>query len=410
MNMTAEEVRFDSDAPEAELASTAVSPPELDLFALIALLVRNVRFILGVTAICFLFTLINVLRAKPLFASTAVVVVPQGNSAAASLSARLQLNTADMLGGGYELYADMLLSRTVAFRIIGDFNLVKIYGAKNMQAAALSLGAATKVDTQPEGIIRVTVQDTDPNRAAAIANDYMRQLEVLNSHLVISSIGQERLFLERELVQEKDRLADAEVALAQVQEHTSGLSPESQATAALDALTSTRAQLRADQVRLDSLRTGATEQNPEVIRLRSEIAGLQGQLQTLQSGSTSTITGTPTREVPQQELEYTRRLREVKFHESLFNLLEGQYESAKQQEAKSPTIIQVLDEAIPAKHKSWPPRTVDCLVSIAFGFVLGLILVTVRAFFGGYFKNPRNAAKLHQLQELLRRQVPLRRA
>ncbi len=410
LSMIAKEIQ--DDIAEQALRSAPTSPPELDLFALIALLVRNARFILGVTAFCLLVTLVQVLRAKPLFASTAVVVVPQGNSAATTLSAQLQrqFSTSDMLGGNYELYADMLLSRTVAYRILQDFNLVKVYGSKDLQEAGRKLTGVTKVDTQPEGIIRVTVQDTDPNRAADIANDYIHQLEVLNSQLVISAVGQERLFLEREMVQEKDRLADAEVALAQVQEHTSGLNPESQATAALDALTTTRAQLRADQVRLGALLTGATEQNPEAIRLHSEIASLQAQVQALQSGSASAANGLPTSKVPRQELEYTRRLREVKFHESLFNLLEGQYESAKQQEAKSPTIIQVLDKAIPATHKSWPPRTIDCLMSIAFGFVIGLVLVTFKAFFRGYFGNPRNAEKLRQLKDLLKRQLRFARA
>jgi tyrosine-protein kinase Etk/Wzc len=404
--MRAEIIQDDMTAlPESSsLQPSPVAPPELDLFAFIALIVRNLRFILGLSAICFLGTLVYVLRVKPLFTSTATAVVPQGNSAAASLSARLQINTADMLGGGYELYADMLQSRTIGYRIVDRFHLVDVYGQKNVGMAAEVLKKRTKVETEAEGLLRVTVEDTDPSRASDLANAYMTELSVINSELVTTTAGQQRLFYERELVAEKNRLADAEVALAQVQEHTRGLPPESQAAAALTALTTTRAQLRADQIRLAALLTGATEQNPEVVRLRSQIAGLEGQVASLQSGSGSGASDTPTSKVPEQELEYTRRLRDVKFHETLFNLLETQYEQARQQEAKTPTIIQVLDKAIPATQKAWPSRKLYCLEAIVAGGVIGLLLVSFKALAAGYFAHPRNASKMRQLREMIRSQ------
>ena len=98
------------------------------------------------------------------------------------------------------------------------------------------------------------------------------------------------------------------MALKQVQESTSAVPPEAAASAGLSALQSTRAQLRAAQIQLAALLTAETEQNPEVVRLRSQIAGLAGQLNTLQKGEDSALNGTPMARVPAQTLEYTRRL------------------------------------------------------------------------------------------------------
>jgi len=138
------------------------------------------------------------------------------------------------------------------------------------------------------------------------------------------------------------------------------------------------------------------------VRTRTEIAGLNAQLDSLQSGTVSTENGVPTRKLPQQELEFTRRQREVLFHETLFDLLAKQFEAAKQQEAKTPSIVQVLDPAVPSLHKAWPPRTYYCILGAIAGFLVGIVLVALRGFVTSYVRNPRNEHKLHELKAIFR--------
>jgi tyrosine-protein kinase Etk/Wzc len=391
-----------NNPPVADAQPEDVSPVragELDLFALVLILVRHLRFILGCGLVAFLVMVVMMLNAKPRYAATAVMIVPQGNITASSIQSQIAANTLDLLGGGFELYADILKSRTVADRLIKNHDLMTVYGTKTMGDAEYVLAEMTKVQTSREGMLRVTTQDGDAQRAADLANDYLRQLDMLNSSLVLTSVSQERAYLEREMIKEKDALADAEVALQQVQEKTSsGLAPDAIATAGLTALVTTRAQLRADQIQLAALLTGETDANPEVIRLRSEIAGLTRQVETLQNGADSTINGLSTSKVPAAALEYTRRKREVTFHESLFGLLEKQFDAAKSQEAKTPSIVEVLDPAVPAQHKAWPPRTYYCLMALIVGTVLGVVLVLLKALVMGYARAPQNQPKLQQMK------------
>jgi tyrosine-protein kinase Etk/Wzc len=375
---------------------------ELDLFGLALILIRNAWFIVGCGAIFFIVTAAVLTHAKPRFASTAVMIVPQGNVTSGVLQAQLSLTTADLIGGGYEIYGDILESRTVADHIISDYNLKSVYKTPKLENAEAVLAALTKVKTEREGLISVTVQDTDPQRAADLANDYLHQLDLLNGQLVLTSIGQQRAYLEREMVKEKDALANSEVALKEVEESGSGLTPDAVAKSGLNALDNTRAQLRAEQIKLASLLTSETDANPEVVRTRSEIAGLNVQLNSLQSGSVSTENGVPIRQMPQQELEYTRREREVLFHETLFDLLAKQFEEAKQQEARTPSIVQVLDPAVPSSHKAWPPRTYYCGLATIAGVLVGIFLVALRSFASAYIGNPRNAEKLLILKASLR--------
>jgi uncharacterized protein involved in exopolysaccharide biosynthesis len=391
---------------EAGRVSTP-SPPaphalELDLFGFAAMLLRHLRFILGCGLVFFLVTVANMLHTKPRFASTATMIVPQGNIAGKDMTQQISLSTLDLLGGGYELYSDIILSRTVADRLIRDYDLKKVYGTNSDEVAEAILGGLTKVQTAPEGMIRVTVQDTNPQRAADLANDYLRQLDMLNGQLVLTSIGEQRTYLEREMVKEKNALEDAEVSLKEVEESGSGVEPGALATAGLSALESTRAQLRAAQIHLASLLVSETDANPEVVRTRSEIAGLNAQLNQLQSGSVSTENGVPTRKVPEQVLEFTRRQREVLFHETLFDLLAKQFEAAKQQESKTPSIVQVLDPAVPSLHKAWPPRTYYCLLAAISGILVGIVLVALHGFATSYMRNPYNEAKLNELKSIFR--------
>jgi tyrosine-protein kinase Etk/Wzc len=381
---------------------------ELDLFGFAALLLRHVYFIGGCGLLAGLITAGIMLHAKPRFAATAVMIVPQGNITSGALQEQISRSTMDLLGGGYELYGDIILSRTVADRLIKDFDLKKVYGVSRDETAEAILGSLTKVQTEREGLIRVTVQDVSPQRAADLANDYLHQLDLLNGQLVLTSVGEQRVYVEREMTKEKNALEDAEVAVKKTGESGNGLPPEAMANAGLNALETTRVQLRAAEIRLASLLVSETDANPEVVRTRSEIAGLKSQLNSLQSGTPSVENGVPTRQVPAQELEYTRLRREVLFHETLFDLLAKQFEEAKQQEARTPSIVQVLDPAVATTHKAWPPRTYYCLLATVSGFLAGILLVAFRGFLSSYMSNPYNAAKLHELVDIFRK--PLRKS
>jgi tyrosine-protein kinase Etk/Wzc len=82
-------------------------------------------------------------------------------------------------------------------------------------------------------------------------------------------------------------------------------------------------------VRLAALAQTATEQNPAVVRLRSEIQSLQTQLAQMESGTSKANThGIPTSQVPGLEPEDIRKEREVKYHEALFSIIAKQYEDS----------------------------------------------------------------------------------
>jgi tyrosine-protein kinase Etk/Wzc len=393
--------------PEQTVAGIAMDNPsptyvskrgELDLF-LLALVIKRKSRRTRLTALAgLLFVVIALFFIKPRYSATSALLVPQPSGSASSLALKLAMGGLDLGGGTSEVYQDILESRTVADRLIEQYHLKGIYKAKYQLAAEKELASRTKIVTSKEGLVRVTVQDEDPKRAADLANSYLTELDRMNEGLAITSAGQQRLYFEREMTKEKDALADAEVELKKTQEATGILIPQTQVVANLGAIEQTRAQLRVRQVQLGALLQGSTSQNPNVIRLQAEISGLEYQLQAMQSGTGSGVaTGIPTSKARERALEYIRKEREVKFHEAVFALLAKQYELAKQEEAKTVSMVEVLDHATVPERKTWPPKTLFCVLGLVGGALVGVIWTLIEAFFQTVMANPDNQKKYQAL-------------
>ena len=183
-----------------------------------------------------------------------------------------------------DLYIGLLQSEDVMDGVIRRFDLMKVYKAKRMVDARKRLKGETKIVSEKSSLINISVEDHDAKRAAAMANAYVDELHVLMSHLAVTSAAQRRIFFEQQVDQEKEKLADAEVALEKTEMKTGIIQPQGQAQAVIATIMQLRAQIAAREVELESLRTSATDQNPEVITLQSQIAGLRTQLADFEKG------------------------------------------------------------------------------------------------------------------------------
>jgi tyrosine-protein kinase Etk/Wzc len=393
------EVSTVDDVSSGAVTAGAASPrQELDLFVFGLLMRKHIRRILKFAIAGFLLMLIWMLLAKPRYAATAALLVPQNNPSASSLALKLAMGGLDMTGGGFEVYEDILESQTVASRLVAKYHLREVYKARDEASAEKQLASRTLIKSSKEGLIRITVQDEDRQRATDLANSYMTELDQLNQGLAITSAGQQRLYFERQMVKEKDELADAEVDLQRSQEKTGLVVPERQLQSNVTAVETTRAQLRVRQVELGALLQGATEQNPRVVRLKAEIGGLESQLRAMESGSGSDLaTGIPSSKVPEKSLEYIRKLREVKFHETLFELLAREYETSKQQESKTVSMIEVLDRAVVPERKAWPPRTLFVLLGFVAGGLVGIFYTIIESYMKTVMGNPENRRKYQEV-------------
>jgi tyrosine-protein kinase Etk/Wzc len=113
----------------------------------------------------------------------------------------------------------------------------------------------------------------------------------------------------------------------------------------------------------------------------------------------------PKGRVPEVGLEYVRKLRDVKYYETIFDIIARQFEVAKLDEAKEGQIIQVVDPAIVPDRKSFPKRG---LIVIGAAF-LGLLFGVLFAFAGAGFERIHRNPDAHSKLEFLRRSFTFRR-
>ena len=251
----------------------------------------------------------------------------------------------------------MLTSRTIEDNLINRFDLRKVYRSKRYQDARKKLESRSEIIATKEGLISISVTDNDPKRAAEIANAYVDELHTLNQNLAITEASQRRLFYEQQIKAEQNELSAAELALKQVQEKSGLLQPEAQGRTIIASIADLRAQVASHEVQLQTMRSYATPNNPDLKRAETELAGLRGQLAKLERSNAAAGNGNiaiPARQMPEAELEYLRRAREVKYHEALYDFLGKQLEAARIDEGQNAILVQVVDKAVEPERKSGP--------------------------------------------------------
>ncbi len=317
-----------------------------------------------------------------LYTTTTTILPPeQSQSAATALVGQIGLlsglSGADLgLKNPSDVFIAMLKSRTVQDAIINQFDLRKVYREKRYQDARKKLGERSDIFTEKEGLISVSVTDSDPNRAAEMANAYVEQLRALNQNLAVSEAAQRRLFYEQKLASEREDMAHAELALKQAEEKSGLIQPDAQGRAMIEAIANARAQVGIKEVQLQAMRTYATANNPDLKRAEQELAGLRGQLARLERSTGDAANGNPeipTQRLPQAELDYIRRARDLKYHEALYEFLNKQLEAARIDEAKEAVVVQVVDKAVPPEKRSAPHRLWIMLAATVVAFLLGCV-------------------------------------
>jgi tyrosine-protein kinase Etk/Wzc len=386
------------------------SEEKVDLWGVTLILALAWRRILAATFVALILGVAVSLGSRPTFTATATILPPQQALSTASSMMMGQLGSfagAGSLAGGLglkspsDMYIGILESRTIADHVISTCHLRELYKTKTLVDARAALKKHVTFETGKDNLIHLSVKDTDPNRASDIANSYLDQLYNLNSELAISEASQRRAFYDLRLTEERTALSNAEISLRNTQQKTGLIQLSGQAASIINSITQARAQLASREVELQSMKTFATQENPDAIRLREEISALRSNLESLENSQRAIQPGDiqlPTSQVPEAALEYERQTRELKYHETLFELLSRQAEAARLDEAKSAPIIQVVDRAVPPDKKSGPPRTLITIGCAIFGFCVACLWSLAAAALERMEQIPEQAQKLRDLR------------
>ncbi|MEZ4600796.1 MAG: Wzz/FepE/Etk N-terminal domain-containing protein [Syntrophotaleaceae bacterium] len=361
-----------------EFARPYEAEDEINLLEYLLVIVKHKKMILKSCAVAFVLACIITLLMPNIYTGTARVLPPSESKGGLSamlggMSDLAALAGVSVGGSTGELYVGMLKSRTVADAIIDQFDLMEVYDQEYRVKTYAKLEDHVQIALgKDDGIVTVSVEDKDPERAAAMANAFVEELKKVNVKINLSSAGRERLFLEERLKLVKKDLLAAEERLQNFQKENKAIKIDDQANAIIEAIAQLKGELASKEVQLGVLRSSQTEQNPEVIALKEAVAQIKAQLKKLEQSpggkGVSEDIFIATSAVPELGIQYARVLRDFKVQETLLELLTQQYEVAKINEAKNTSTIQVLDDAIVPDKKTKPKRS---LLVLAATFVVG---------------------------------------
>ena len=290
----------------------------------------------------------------PTYRAEAVLLPPTEEETGFSISTMIRgLNVPGIRvptrSGPEDVTIAILGSRRMAIALVERFELKKVYDLDGGDDAIRKLQGRSSFTLGETGTVVVRVEDSDPKRAADLANAYAEELDRFNREIRMTKGRRTRLFVEGRLKETKVDLEKAEEALRRYGEkhHTVALSLDQ--LSAVESAARLFANQAALEVQLGVTRQYASETSVEVRRVRQQL------------NEVNRVIGA----LPDLGLELARLVRTVKIQEQVFALLSAQYEEARITEARDVSTVEVLDRADPPDRRIWPRRGLLAMLGFA---------------------------------------------
>jgi len=373
-------------APETQTDFDDDDGPAIGLAELLTWIGERKGMVIGVTLAAALASLAYALWLPPIYTARSTLLPPGSQQQSGSAAALAALGSLGGLAGGLgaktpdELYVALLKGDTVQRALADRFHLLERYEAKSYEALRKTMPSYIRVASDKKsGLISIEVDDKDPKFAAELANAHTGEVTRLLGRLAVSEAQVRRVFFEQQLKETKENLIKAEQDLRSVQEKSGVIVLDKQAEALIAGAALVRAQIAERDVQLKVLRQSATAENPDVLRLTSELGALRAELSRMESsrgGTAGSTVDMPVSKIPSAAIDYVRARRELKLQETLLEGMVRQYEIAKLDEAKEGPVLQQVDVATPPDYKSKPSRAMIVLASTMVA-LLGSMFIAI---------------------------------
>jgi tyrosine-protein kinase Etk/Wzc len=240
----------------------------------------------------------------------------------------LPLGTLSRLGASQDSYnfLAILQSYTSMERLIKKFNLSEVYDITprtSIEKTMKELEDYVGFKIEDEGTITITVWDTDPRRAADMANYLIDVLNDISLRLGTKEATDNRMFVEKRYLKVLSDLKSTEDTLKKFQRKY----------------------------------------------------GIYSLQEALSGKFLSSFV--PLDKVPELTMDYIRLYRDLEIQNKILEFALPMYEQAKVDEQKEIPAVLVLDNAVPAEKKDIPKR----MLLVGASSLLVLILLTIYVFF-----------------------------
>ncbi|MEW5800970.1 MAG: Wzz/FepE/Etk N-terminal domain-containing protein [bacterium] len=321
------------------------------------------------------------------FEATATLMAleaPAGLASTVSESFRSMIDIPSLTGMGgkstTEKIINILESRTMCEEVATQLNLQAVFPqdpsvSDPWTGTIRRLKKMRTIQDNHQGLILVSVQYTDPNLTASIANSYVSCLKKLLQENAFSLTKKNRLFIEEQLAHYSEKLRSAEERFKEFQMHEKIISIDEQSKAAIATIAELKAQIINKAVQLGGLKSFATMNNPEVIQMENELVELKNQVHLLEERQENLKPSSLPclQNAPELGVKYLRLKRDINTFEKVYEMLTQQLILARIQESKEELRFQIVDRAIPPDRKIRPRRMLSILITAVSAIGIGVL-------------------------------------
>jgi len=328
------------------------------------------------------FTIISVIISLILpkwYKATTIILPPQSNqSSFGMLGALSDLGFSGLIGGNESenRYLAILKSNTLLNAVALRYNLQEKYETENMEKTLNALRENMIINVEDEDQITVSIIDKDQDMVADIANYVIQCLDSINIVLTSSSAGNNRQFIQTQLMEVLDSLNLFEKELIHFMRKEGVLSLDNQIIVGVEKAAEIKSLIMTKEVEYEVTKKLYTPNNPQVKKLKLEIDGLQQQYQSFYNEDGRIDRLIPSfYKIPDLALRFEHIKRKIDYYSTLLKFVGPQYEQAKIEEVKDIPTLQVLDKAVRPEEKYKPKRTLIVLSTFFASLFLSIIFV-----------------------------------
>lgn len=337
---------------------------------------------------------------RPFFFAEATFLPPQ-QQPSSGFSALGSLLQSQSQTDSTDTYLALLQSRSVLDDVVDQVHAMNRFQTSSRLVARVRIAEMSRFGVNKNQVLTVTVKSGDPGFAAEVANAFLEALYRQNGRMVTSASSHREQFFQGQLKQQREELTQAENNLQKTQERTGLVLPEGEANAGIAATAQLQQQITEAESRLSGLLAGATEQNPEVVQQRKQIAALRAALSRQQAATGVRRPGgglASTSVLPELTMQNLERQRDLKLQEALFQSLTQQYEQARLGSVDPGPQLQIIDRAIRPELKAGPRARVYAFSGGAIGFFVALAYLLLAEPLRKLFRSYREHTRTGVLQ------------
>lgn len=354
---------------------------EIDLYELWLTLKKRKSVIIGLFIFAVFATAVISFVMTPIYRSTASVIPVSGSQSPLGNLAGLAAMAGISIGQSDESQKIMavLKSRTIKENVIKRLNLINVIldevpeDRDPMNVAIEVLDDMVSIsDDKKTGVISISVDFKDPQIAKNIADAYVDELQRILNEKALTVAKLNRIFLEKQLEEEEEKLKRYQLELARFQKSTKLIEPQEQLKGTMELYGELIAQKINLQVQLRRLETALSSGNPKIEMIKEQLRAIDQQIKELEERSGGAIPSIS--EAPEKMTQYVDLLRKLKTSEAVYETLLKAYEQAKFQEAKENLYVQVIDNAFLPDKPVKPKKALMIAVSGVSSLFLGIFL------------------------------------